>query len=179
MHVGRVADPGRRRAALQRPADPRGQEPRKRQRNADLGGGRGSLRRETSTCNQCGSHRKRRKPTVGKVPPRPGCFEGRGHAWSRRPAARAGRGAQQRGKPWGWEAGRSAETPPEHPQKEQGKSQHKDGAEGKRPAKETIRRGEGNPRTGKEDVQTIRLRRGLISNTDKELIHSSKRPSEF
>ena len=83
MHVGRVANPGRRRAALRRRADPRGQEPRKRQRNAALGGGRGSLRRGTSTCNQCGSHRKRRKPTVGKVPPPPGCFEGRGHAWSR------------------------------------------------------------------------------------------------
>lgn len=38
------------------------------QRKPALGGGRGSLRRETSTCNQCGSHRKRRKPTVGKVP---------------------------------------------------------------------------------------------------------------
>ena len=38
----------------------------------------------------------------------------------------------------GCEAGRSTETPPEHPQKEQGKNQHEDGAKGKHPATETI-----------------------------------------
>ena len=81
-----------------------------------------------------------------KVAPCPGHFEGapdggvcRKRCWGSREQA------------LGCEAG-GALSSPEHPKKKQGKNQRVDGAAGKRPAKETDHKREGNLQPGKECV---------------------------